>query len=239
MTNAPLSDVQLIAKFYNPLYFDHKQDDADPFLCTDHDYSHETAVCKALYQLQGTIIPRFYGSYTCELPIPDGKTSRSVRLILMENVPGICMQKLKPVDFTQSERQNILKAVVDAESLLYTHNVQHRDVHPRNILVLRSDVATLRVVLIDFGKSLIGRVPCRALPGEEQKYRLGVPISPLLRWNQAWWRHRQKVLDEWIDWDWQPWLEYHYGSTRASITADMVSIWLPSFLTRPPRPPPP
>jgi serine/threonine protein kinase len=238
MINAPPSDVHLIAKFYDPLYFDHEQDDVDPFLCTDHDYSHETAVYKALCQFQGTIIPRFYGSYTCQLPIPGGKTSRSVRLILVENVPGISMQNLKPLDFTQSERQNILKAVVDAESLLYTHNVRHMDVHPRNILVLRSDDATLRVVLIDFGKSLIGRVHYRASPGEEQKYIPGVPISPLLRWNQAWWHDRQDFFDEWIDWDWQPWLEYHYGSTRASITPYMISIWLPSSLTEsgPPTP---
>ncbi|KAN0075112.1 hypothetical protein V8E54_007723 [Elaphomyces granulatus] len=239
MTNAPPSGVQLIAKFYDPLYFDHEQDDADPFLCTDHDYSHETATYKALHQLQGTIIPRFYGSYTFELPIRDGKTSRSVRLILMESVPGTCMKDLSPIDFTQPERQNILRAIVDAESLLYTYNVQHKDIHPRNILLLGSDVSTLRVVLIDFGKSLVGRIPYRALPGDEAKYLPGVPISPLLRWNQAWWDYRQDVFNEWIDWDWQPWLEHCYGSTKASITADMISVWLPAFLTRPTAPPPP
>jgi serine/threonine protein kinase len=151
------------------------------------------------------IIPTFYGSYSCELPIQDGITSRSVRLILMESVPGTCVKDLRQMDFTQSERQNILRAIVDAESLLYTHNVQHRDIHPRNILLLGGDVSTLRVVLIDFNKSLVGRIPYRALPGDEAKYLPGVPISPLLCsvcWNQAWWDRRQDVFNEWIDWDW-------------------------------------
>jgi serine/threonine protein kinase len=232
MTNPPPSEVQLIAKFYDPLYFDHEQDDADPFLCTDHAYSHEAAAYMTLHQLQGTVIPRFYGSYTCELQISNEKTSRAVRLILLENVPGTCMQKLQPMEFTLSERQNILKAIVDAESLIYTHNVRHRDLHPRNVLVLLSDVARLRVVLIDFGKSLIGRAPRHALSEEKLRYLPGVPISPLLRWNQAWWPHLQEDFEKWIDWDWQPWLENHYGFTKASITPDMISIWLPSFLTQ-------
>jgi serine/threonine protein kinase len=219
MTNPPPIDVPLIAKFYDPLYFDHERDDVDPFLCIDHAYSHEAAAYKALHKLQGTIIPRFYGSHTCELQILNENALRSVRLILMENVHGTCMQKLNPMEFTQSERQNILKAIVDAESLIYTYNVRHRDVHPRNILVLHGDLDTMRVIFVDFGKSLIGRAPPHVPPEEEQKYDPGVPISPLLRWNQAWWH-----FEEWIDWEWHGWLEYNYSSTRTSIMADMAPI---------------
>ena len=237
-SNAPPSDRCLVAKFYDPLYFDHEQDDADPFLCTDYYYTHEVAAYKALDPLQGTIIPKYYGSYTCELPILGGN-QRSVRLILMEAVKGNSMQHLKPTDFSQSERQNIMKAIIDAESSLYSHDVSHGDLHPRNILVSGSATAisTLRVILIDFGNARLGRAPIWATPEEKQKYLPGIPISPLLRWNKAWWCDRQIVFDEWIDWDWQPWLEYHW-SAGAFITAEMVSIWLPSYLTAPPRPPP-
>ncbi|OAX78680.1 hypothetical protein ACJ72_07011 [Emergomyces africanus] len=38
----------ILAKIYDPLYYDHEQDDADPFLCVDRDYSPETAVYNAL-----------------------------------------------------------------------------------------------------------------------------------------------------------------------------------------------
>jgi hypothetical protein len=42
------SDTDLLAKFYDPLYFDHEQDKADPFLCVDRAYTHESAVYQKL-----------------------------------------------------------------------------------------------------------------------------------------------------------------------------------------------
>src|SRR6266480_2421035 len=53
-------------------------------------------------------------------------------------------------------------------------------------------------------------------------------------WNKFWgiWHE----FDPWIDWDWQPWLEYQYACTRSSITDHMRSIWLPYVLTEAPPP---
>lgn len=185
----------------------------------------------ALSELYGTVIPNYFGSYTLKWPV-DSNTTRSVRLILIELVSGTSMQQLSPVDFSQLSRI-IMKAVIDAETLLYTHNVRHRDIHPRNVLVLSGFEASdaRRITIIDFGKSMLDRTP---YPEEEQRYLPGIPISPLLRWNKAWgfWH----VFDAWIDWDWQPWLESLYGHTRASITDHMRSVWLPSILTEPPEP---
>ncbi|EGC44977.1 conserved hypothetical protein [Histoplasma capsulatum var. duboisii H88] len=228
------TDKHLVAKFYDPLYFDHEQDDADPFRYTDLAYSHETTAYQLLYPLQGTIIPRYYGSFTLELPIPNKSCSRSIRLILIEKVPGISMQCLNPTNYPQSERQNILKAIIDAESLLYTHDILHKDMHPRNVLVL--DSADRRVVLIDFGYCGIGRTPSNSSPEWKAKHLPGVPISPLLRWAQVWDRHAN--FHEWIDWDWQTWLEHCYEFTKASITEHMRSVWLPKTPSTlpPPRP---
>ncbi|KAK2735608.1 hypothetical protein FQN55_002192 [Onygenales sp. PD_40] len=213
------TDTKLPAKIYDPLYYDHEQDDADPFLCVDRDYSQETAVYRSLPNLYGTIIPRYFGSFTLKLPV-DSKTTRSVRLILMEIVPGTSMQQLKPTDFSQLQRQAIMKAVIDAETLLYTYNISHGDRHPRNTLVVNAAEASnrRRVVIIDFGRSSIGRTPFLE---EEERYLPGVEISPLLRWNEAWgfWH----AFDEWIDWDWQAWLEDNYAGTRDSITDHMRS----------------
>ena len=87
------SDTDLLAKFYDPLYFDHEQDEADPFLCVDRAYTHESAVYTKIADFQGSIIPKYYGSFSLSLPV-DHMNSREVRLILMENVPGISMQDL-------------------------------------------------------------------------------------------------------------------------------------------------
>ncbi|KAK9258489.1 hypothetical protein V1519DRAFT_469957 [Lipomyces tetrasporus] len=198
---------------------------------------HESNFPPALSVLQGSTIPIYYGSYSLELPAEG--TVRSVRLILMEFVPGTSMQQLNPSDFSQLERQVIMNAVIDAESLVYTHNVRHSDIHPRNILVLSTATTTYdrRVVVVDFGKADVGRSPCPIDPEEEARYLPGVPISPLLRWNVAWWHHVQTYFRKWIDWDWQPWLEDNYGSIDTSSMGYMIKIWLPSFLTK--RLPPP
>ncbi|ODH20502.1 hypothetical protein ACO22_05865 [Paracoccidioides brasiliensis] len=58
------TDKYLVAKLYDPLYFDHEQDDVDPFRYTDLAYSHETAAYRLLCPLEGTVIPRYYGSFT-------------------------------------------------------------------------------------------------------------------------------------------------------------------------------
>ncbi|PGH28296.1 hypothetical protein AJ80_00187 [Polytolypa hystricis UAMH7299] len=223
---------RLLAKIYDPLYFDHEQDDADPFLCVDRDYSHETASYMALRELYGKIVPYYFGSFTLRWHV-DKASTRSVRLILIENIPGTSLQQLNPAHFSQLHRQSIMKAVIDAETSLYTHNVRHGDMHPRNILVLNAAEApdARRVVIIDFGKSSTRRTPYLE---EEEQYLPGVEISPLLRWNKAWgfWH----AFDPWIDWDWQPWLEYQYAFTRSSITDYMRSVWLPSVVTEAPPP---
>lgn len=223
------TDTNLLAKIYDPLYFDHGQDDVDPFLCVDRDYARDTAAYLALPQLYGTVIPNYFGSYTLQWPI-DGTTTRLVRLILIELVSGTSMQQLSPMKFSQRDRQAVIKAIIDAETLLYTCNVRHGDIHPRNIL-LQNTAKTWKITIIDFGKARLGRTP---YPEEEQRYLPEVSISPLLRWNKAWgfWH----VFDAWVDWDWQSWLEDVYEDTRVSITDHMRSVWLLSILTQPLEP---
>jgi serine/threonine protein kinase len=220
------TDTDLAAKIYDPLYFDHEQDEADPFLCVDRDYSHETAAYTALSTLQGGIIPKYFGSFSIKLRA--GPTFRTVRLILFEFIPGQSMRQLSSAKLSQPIRQTIMKAVIDAESLIYTHNVVHMDMRPANVLICGIPQVQ-RVVIIDFGQCAIGRHPLRQY---HQKYLPGVPISPLLRWNKP-----RGNFESWIDWDWLAWLNHVYEPTRASITDDMRSLFLP-----PPEPlyePPP
>lgn len=115
------------------------------------------------------------------------------------------MNALNPADFSQETRQAIMKAVVDIESLMYTYNVFHCDTHPRNVMVLQDNnnpPGSLHVKFVDFGNSR-HRVPywepwCTGARAE--RFLPGVPISPLLRWDQR--RHLPDEFRNWIDWDW-------------------------------------
>lgn len=209
------SNIELLAKLYDPLYFDHKQDDADPFRYVDSAYIQESGVYRRLADVQGSIIPKYYGSFSLSLPV------REVRLILMENVPGTSMDNLNPSNFSQPERQAIMKAIIDSDTVLYTNNIKHRDIHPRNILLLPkpSDQAR-KVVIVDFGQSRTFRTP---FPEWEAEFLPGVPISPLLRWIKP-----DEDFNEWVDWDWKAWVEREYEHTRGSITEYMQSTWGPT-----------
>ncbi|KAI9695806.1 MAG: hypothetical protein M1836_006072 [Candelina mexicana] len=235
----------LIAKFYDPLYYKHGNPgdiDGDPFRCAKHDYCHETAVYEALGDLHGTVVPTYYGSYACDLTGPEW--TRSVYLILIEFISGRCMRDLDPHNFPQPERQTIMKMIVEADSALYAHDVIHRDLHPRNILLCSENESgeIQRIVLIDFGKADVGR----NLPDVyTRKYTSGIRVSPLLRWDERRKHHRKFVeyrwvenqwIDlSWVDWDWQSWLYSCWENSRhyAQITPEMRQKWLGSYRTRP------
>lgn len=231
ISTIPSLDGHYVAKFYDTIYHDHTDEDAaDPFLYVDRAYT-EVVAYEMLQPLQGTMIPTFYGSFTLELAIPDRVETRPVRLILIQLLPGISMNALDPAAFSQETRQAIMKGVVDIESLMYTYNVFHCDTNPRNVMVLQdnnpSSGSSLHVKLVDFGNSR-HRVPywepwCTGVRAE--RFLPGVPISPLLRWDQS--RHLPDEFRSWIDWDWNPWLDQECASTKDSITDNMIKIWGP------------
>ncbi|KAK2789858.1 hypothetical protein FQN53_001221 [Emmonsiellopsis sp. PD_33] len=86
------TDTKLPAKIYDPLYYDHEQDDADPFLCVDRDYSQETAVYRSLPNLYGTIIPRYFGSFTLKLPVD---------IVIFKNLAKVAAIQGRPQQLTQ------------------------------------------------------------------------------------------------------------------------------------------
>ncbi|PGH19007.1 hypothetical protein AJ79_00041 [Helicocarpus griseus UAMH5409] len=60
----------VVAKLYYPLFSDHAgDDDTDPFLWLARQYEREAASYHRLSDLQGSVIPVFYGSYSLELPV--------------------------------------------------------------------------------------------------------------------------------------------------------------------------
>ncbi|EEP81434.1 predicted protein [Uncinocarpus reesii 1704] len=214
-----------VAKFYDPLHADPDDWGFDPFFYSHQCYISEAAAYSKLSDLQGTVIPTYYGSYTLQLPVHEPTsptTTRTVRLILIEDIVGTSMRDLWPREYSQAERKQIIRAIIDGESEIYRHNIRLRDMHPRNVVVVtdhRAEQRVRRVVLIDFERSWFSRAH---FPKDEHKYLPGTYISPLLRWHHF---VRSSVFDDWIDWDRQLWLESEYADTASSITRHMESIW--------------
>lgn len=220
----------VVAKFYDPLYWDHSDDDGDPFHCVNHYYTHEAATYDRLVDLQGTIVPIFYGAYSLELPVDHSlATSRSVRLVLMEHIHGSTLQHLKPGDFAQSERQRIMKLLIDGETAIFTHDIILGDLHPRNVIVeqdQRSRQRIKRVVHIDFGINMMSRFWwAHRTPEIEQELLPGTFITPLFRWLSAF--GKDSYFRKWIDWDYQRWLEAEYVHTLSSVTPQIMSEYCP------------
>lgn len=57
----------VVAKLYDPMYIDDDEFYVNPFLVADKGYAHETAAYGALYDLQGSAIPRYHGSYSLDI----------------------------------------------------------------------------------------------------------------------------------------------------------------------------
>ena len=147
----PDSKTQIIAKFYDPLYYDHDQIDGDVFKLIDSTYPTEAGAYTKLSKVQGTVIPQYYGSFTCSFPVTAGEAGnkdedkreevetlrgvRHVRLILIEEIPGRSMYSLDPRSLDVAQRQTILGAIADAETAVFTENIRLNDVAPRNTII--------------------------------------------------------------------------------------------------------
>lgn len=75
-------------------------------------------------------------------------------MILIEYIQGTTMEDAKPILFSQSARQYIMKAIVDLESRIYEKNIWLIDLESRNILIRYTVDSQLQIVFIDFGDAL-------------------------------------------------------------------------------------
>ncbi len=181
----------IVAKIFDPLYHNHQQDDADPFLLADAAYANETAAYAKLAALQGGVVPHYYGSYTFDLwQLPDAASvsaaaaPRAVRAVLIEYVRGRALCDLDPRRFSQHARQRIISDIMDAETAVLAAGVFHCDMYPRNVLVV-DDALPLLLSLTSCGcdetqqQSLPVRSPTSSADDQEQGHTaLGRPYMP-------------------------------------------------------------
>jgi hypothetical protein len=127
----------LIAKIFDPVFFD--DDEAewyDPFALCDIGVSSEVETYERLISLQGTKVPRFYGHFVAPLPSGD---SRTVNVILLEQVPGTDLCRLVPDEVTEKLCLKHKDALVDAALCLLfdvlARGVLQCDMEPRNVIL--------------------------------------------------------------------------------------------------------
>lgn len=228
---------RLVAKIYDPLYFNDEEGYINPFLCVDRHYTHESRAYRVLSEMQGKEIPKFYGSYSLELPSV-GHTFRTVRLILIQLICGSDLSTIMNLrgPFSQERRQGIMRSVIDFESRVYERDILLADLFPRNILLKTPQSTTPdvgsdedetpreeeeeedRLVFIDFGAAIFGRIRDDPIPPEyKPNLFLGQYVSPLLRWKIT----PLYNFGDWIDWDWLSWLEPAFEHTIDTITPEM------------------
>ncbi|KAL4965620.1 uncharacterized protein BDV14DRAFT_189453 [Aspergillus stella-maris] len=136
-----------------------------------------------------------------------------VHMILIEHIQGLSMADASPAYYPQSLRQQIMKSIVDIDSRISEKDILLTDVEPRNV-----------IVFVDLGHALFNR--SRDYPRLKRLNNfLGHYISPLLRWNNVTRRNTVFPFSEWIDWDWDPWLEVEFAHTVQSITPEMRKRW--------------
>ncbi|KAJ0124382.1 hypothetical protein J7T55_005720 [Diaporthe amygdali] len=219
----------VIAKIYDPLYYgfaDRMWSDQprDVTYEAGKDYCREVAAYLELdNELGGTIVPKYHGSWTFQLPLdlPDGQRMRDIRLILMEYIDGRPMTDLKPEAFPESVGLELVTRIVEAVSRIQFVGVRHGDVSQRNVMVCLTEPDVIeRVALIDFNFAVVTR-----LDNFEQQFR-GLtrepkpekPPNPIDRW----WRGAlYGMAGEWLPKSWefrlracQEWLYERYGTSE-------------------------
>ena len=154
----PPKGTKLVAKLYDPLYYDDEVGALDPFVCLDWDYTHEVEAYAILRNLQGHRIPKYYGSYSLTLPV-DGEHTRNVRMILIEHIPGLIMEDANPEFFDQSIRQDLMRSIVNLESELHERNVSIMGLEPRKITLTSPTSDQPQVMFVDLGATFFWPEP--------------------------------------------------------------------------------
>lgn len=215
-------DQKFVAKIYDPLYYSFVSKEwglpVDVTYSADQDYSCEAAAYQQFERsgVDGTLVPKHYGSWTFTMSLhkePD--VQRSVRMILLEWVPGRSMHSIfKSPDFARispQHRLDILAAVLEVYCMVNFHKIHHGDFAPRNVLLVGSDVDIQipEVKLIDFNLSAVYTEPNARHRGFDDR----LPRSPrLVFWSgcpvefRAWCppphRDKKEVFRGWLKKRW-------------------------------------
>ncbi|KAI0842066.1 hypothetical protein F5Y06DRAFT_292888 [Hypoxylon sp. FL0890] len=208
----------VVAKIYDPLYYDFDEYHPDPFANCDTAFAHETLAYKYLLPISGMAVPYFYGSYCISVPLSkDATKTRNVMAVLYEYIHGIPLQDIAVRDYTQQQRQAIMRAVIKADNRMWQLDVNNLDLHPRNVIVVSAEEGEeARIRIIDFDHCQCGT---RTESGDLERPTLEpLPREQVLtRWlnNDL---ERSRIDFDWlVDWPWDEWLKEYASNTPRTI----------------------
>jgi hypothetical protein len=199
----------MVAKIYDPLFYDPEKCMMDAVYAADVEYSCEAAAYTHLqrYPDLADILPTYCGSYTTQMTTTTTIEGRSityeypVHMILVEYIRGRCMRGARKLVPTLA-RYAIFKQCMDADVRLRHAGVKHDDVSPRNILLVRTDFETpnVKVKIIDFDRSTIFYLPRyehkNVATSLEESARKWDPLKKLPSPLYYWWRR----MNEFVGW---------------------------------------
>jgi hypothetical protein len=121
----------LTARFYDPLYFEDPDGLVDPFISIDLAVASETAAYNQLQQVQGDVVPQFYGLFLC--PIPSQR--RSIYVVLLEYIHGEDLATLRDGGLCSEHRNAIRDAASETWARVKALGVHNFDSKPRNFIL--------------------------------------------------------------------------------------------------------
>lgn len=210
----------------------------------DVDYSREASAMAFAEDIgqAGHSAPKFYGSWTLSLRLP-GRGSqirtRPVRLVFCELLQGPSMYKLfrrrifgsivqtNAYHYPLEYRLEVLARILDGRVMQLHKGLDQNDLAPRNVIIvphpdtqpagpegLPELMAPVRVVLVDYNKSIVYRLSeWRKHPFENQK----LPPNPM----KNFWDQSLSESRGWIPMEWyqkprlrQQWLVQRFGGNE-------------------------
>ncbi|KAH7013882.1 hypothetical protein EDB80DRAFT_711002 [Ilyonectria destructans] len=235
-----------VAKIYDALYysFTYSSTPVDVTWRADMDYRCEAAAYEDLQkaEVDGVLVPKYYGSWTFDVPLFGSDIVRPVRMVLMEWIQGVTMYSLveegQATRIPPQQRLNILAGAMDVYCKLSFHGVNHRDFAPRNIVLVGSNIENdlPRILLIDLNRTVATNRPNSISPSFITE-RPPNPITCLwgtcdnefLSWVPQPHRSKPSVFKGWMKTTWENSKEFDapIGWNLRRLQADEIEICPP------------
>ncbi|KAK7212590.1 hypothetical protein V2G26_019768 [Clonostachys chloroleuca] len=178
----------LVAKIFDPMYYARDEIGEDVTWVAASDYSCEAAAYEDLQAagVDGVMTPKYYGSWTFDLPIAEGET-RQVHMVIIEWIDAPTMlsycEERRVHHIPPQRRLDILAQVFETRAKLTFYGAESLDLALRNVLIqgdLENDPTPPRVIFIDFNDSF-----ARNRPNSLYHVTWDKPPNPMcLYWNK-------------------------------------------------------
>ncbi|CAN6596453.1 hypothetical protein TRVA0_001S02784 [Trichomonascus vanleenenianus] len=200
--------MKVVAELFDPLTFFGK----DASVHSDMSYISTATAYELLKDLQGKLIPKYYGSYTMKVPVEDHPKhkNRDVRVILRSYIEGVGLKKIDPKSLNRDQKQRLMEKLIEVEQEFDNRGVGIRmDYSPRSVILVDKKEIRIAVWSLRFAKfgPDLEQPTC-----QEEDYIPGKFASPLLKWTAL--DLDLSDFDIFVDWDWLDWMKKKYGGTQ-------------------------